>query len=181
MALNLLIGVGGTGAKVVEAALVAFLAGLGPPAVTVGFVDQDESNGNVDRTRDLLARSAAFRRLWSGERPDVLDFGDPAEGGLPFGRTVTDALTVPTAAVRQGAADGRPFVYRISAQSTVENTPVQLGVVDERAAVAEVLSGLRAGDRVIVGNVGTLGRGMKVVMAGEREGGGRRQAGGGPR
>ena len=95
MALNLLIGVGGTGAKVVEAALVSFLAGLGPPAVTVGFVDQDESNGNVDRARDLLARSAAFRRLWSGERPDVLDFGDPAEGGLPFGRTVTDALDPP--------------------------------------------------------------------------------------
>ncbi len=95
MALNLLIGVGGTGAKVVEAALVSFLAGLGPPAVTVGFVDQDESNGNVERARDLLARTAAFRRLWSGERPDVLDFGDPADGGLPFGRTVADALDPP--------------------------------------------------------------------------------------
>ena len=95
MALNLLIGVGGTGAKVVEAALVAFLAGLGPPSVTVGFVDQDESNGNVDRARDLLARSAAFRRLWSGERPDALDFGAPEEGGLPFGRVVVDALDPP--------------------------------------------------------------------------------------
>ena len=40
-------------------------------------------------------------------------------------------------------------------------------VVDDRAGVAEVLSGLSEGDRVIVGNLGTLGRGMQVIVAGE--------------
>jgi hypothetical protein len=30
---------------------------------------------------------------------------------------------------------------------------------------------LQAGDRVIVGNVGTIGRGMQVTIAGEEKGG----------
>jgi hypothetical protein len=51
---------------------------------------------------------------------------------------------------------------------------VQLGVVDERAGVAEVLDGLSGGDRVVVGNVGALGRGMQVIIAGEERNGPRR-------
>jgi hypothetical protein len=65
--LNLLLGVGGTGAKVVESALQAFLAGLGPQAVQVGFVDQDEANGNVKRARGLLGRMVDFQRRWTLE------------------------------------------------------------------------------------------------------------------
>jgi len=67
MATNILIGVGGTGAKVVEAVLHATAAGLGPDALTVGFVDQDQSNGNVSRSVQLLNTLAETRALWRAE------------------------------------------------------------------------------------------------------------------
>ena len=89
--------------------------------------------------------------------------------GRVISRTIEGALTVPTSSLRQSAENGRPYVYRVSPTNTVEVANVQTGVVDERRGVVEVLDGLRDGDRVIVGNVGTLGRGMKVVIAGGRE------------
>ena len=85
--------------------------------------------------------------------------------GRVVGRTVRDALVVPAAALRQGAGDGRPFVYRIRG-NTLDVAPVEVGVVDERAGIAEVRAGLEEGDRVVVGNVGTLGRGMRVEVLG---------------
>lgn len=89
--------------------------------------------------------------------------------GRVVSRTLTDVLIVPTAALRQGAEDGRPFVYRIDGK-TINVAPVQLGAVDERQGVAQVTEGLQAGERVIVGNVGTLGRGMQATIAGDEKG-----------
>ncbi|NUQ19647.1 MAG: RND transporter, partial [Gemmatimonadaceae bacterium] len=42
-------------------------------------------------------------------------------------------------------------------------------------ALTQIASGLREGDQVVVGNVGTLGRGMKVTIIGSdaQQGGGR--------
>jgi membrane fusion protein (multidrug efflux system) len=96
--------------------------------------------------------------------------------GRVVSRVVPGALVVPTSAVRQSADNGRPFVYRINGQ-TLDIATIQLGVVDERAGVAEVIDGLNAGDRVVIGNLGTLGRGMQVIIAGggeERRGSERR-------
>ena len=93
--------------------------------------------------------------------------------GRVVSRTLNNVLGVPTAALRQSPEDGKPFVYRIDGK-TINIAPVQLGAVDERLGVAQVTEGLQAGERVIVGNVGTLGRGMQVTIAGE-EPGGRRQ------
>jgi RND family efflux transporter MFP subunit len=104
--------------------------------------------------------------------------------GRAVGRTVNDALLVPTTALRQaqeqaGAASGtgsNSFVYRLRGQ-VVERAPVNLGLVDEAAGIAEVVDGLQAGDRVIVGNVGAVGQGTTVqILGGER---GRGQAAGG--
>ena len=67
MTTNVLIGVGGTGAKVVEAALYLFFAGLGPSKVIVGLVDQDKANGNLTRTRELLHDLMKFRRDFSAD------------------------------------------------------------------------------------------------------------------
>ena len=94
--------------------------------------------------------------------------------GRVVSRVVPNVLVVPTAAVRQSAEDGKPFVYRIAGR-LLDVASVQLGVVDERAGRAEVLDGLAEGDRVITGNVGSLGRGMQVIVAGE-EASGRRDA-----
>jgi RND family efflux transporter MFP subunit len=94
--------------------------------------------------------------------------------GRVVSRTLHDVLAVPTAALRQSPDDGRPFVYRIDG-TTINVAPVQLGAVDERLGVAQVTDGLQAGERVIVGNVGILGRGMQVTIAGEEKGGKSRQ------
>ena len=86
--------------------------------------------------------------------------------GRVVSRVASGALVVPTTAVRQSADDGRSFVYRLAGR-TLDVATVQLGIVDERNGRAEVLQGLAEGDRVVVGNVGTLGRGMQVIVAGE--------------
>jgi RND family efflux transporter MFP subunit len=94
--------------------------------------------------------------------------------GRVVSRTLNNVLGVPTAALRQSQEDGKPFVYRIDGK-TINVAPVQLGAVDERLGVAQVTGGLQPGERVIVGNVGTLGRGMHVTIVGEEQGGRRQQ------
>ena len=80
--------------------------------------------------------------------------------GRIVGRLIPEALVVPSAAIRQSQT-GTPFVYTIDGE-TVAQKNVQIGVVDDGAGIVEIVSGLEEGDRVIVGNVGTLGRGMQV-------------------
>lgn len=103
--------------------------------------------------------------------------GGTFASGRVVSRTVANSLIVPAAAIRQ-SANAQPFAYRI-ANGSLDLATVQLGIVDERSGTAEVLQGLAEGDRVIVGNVGTLGRGMQVIVAGE-EGSRRRDGPGAP-
>jgi RND family efflux transporter MFP subunit len=94
--------------------------------------------------------------------------GNTFATGRVIGRTVKDALVIPTAALRQSQQSSIPFVYRI-ADDVVEHAPVTLGVVDEALGAAEVVQGLKPGDRIIVGNIGTLGAGMRVsIISAER-------------
>lgn len=80
--------------------------------------------------------------------------------GRIVGRSIPQALVIPGAAIRH-SEDGSPYVYAIEGE-TVAQKPVQVGIVDNATGIAEIVSGLEEGDRVIVGNVGTLGRGMHV-------------------
>lgn len=91
--------------------------------------------------------------------------GGTAATGRIVLRTVPDALVVPTGAVRQQVEGGQRFVYRIAEQQ-LEPVDVGTGVVDDSRALTQIASGLREGDQVVVGNVGTLGRGMKVTIIG---------------
>ena len=90
--------------------------------------------------------------------------GGTFASGTIVSRTIGNALTVPIPAIRQ-AASGGSFVYKV-AGDVVEQPEVTVGVVNEAAGLAQILSGLAEGDRVIVGNVGTIGRGMKVQIIG---------------
>ena len=80
--------------------------------------------------------------------------------GRVVGRSIPQALVIPGAGVRQ-AENGSPYVYTIEGE-TVAQKPVQIGIVDDATGIVEITSGLEEGDRVIVGNVGTLGKGMQV-------------------
>jgi membrane fusion protein, multidrug efflux system len=97
--------------------------------------------------------------------------------GTVAARTIANAVVVPISAIRQGVG-GTSRVYRI-VDKKLEEAIVELGVRDDRAGVVEVTSGVQPGDVIVIGNVGTLGKGMKVeiIVPGAR--GGRGGAGGG--
>lgn len=61
MTSSFLLGVGGTGAKCVEAYLRLATCGVGPEASWIGLLDQDRSNGNSGRTVRALSEYAELR------------------------------------------------------------------------------------------------------------------------
>ena len=103
--------------------------------------------------------------------------GNAFATGRIVSRTVDGAIVIPNGAIRQAQGNDRPFVYRLDATDALERAPVSVGIVDESQAIAEIVEGLNPGDRIIVGNVGTLGAGMKVTIAGGGEGGGQQGRG----
>jgi multidrug efflux pump subunit AcrA (membrane-fusion protein) len=74
-----------------------------------------------------------------------------------------NVLTLPLSAVRRSRDENAPFVYKIDGDA-IAIAPVRLGVTDDARGAVEVLEGVSGNDRVIVGNVGTIGRGMRVQI-----------------
>ncbi|MBH5323305.1 tubulin-like doman-containing protein [Aurantiacibacter sediminis] len=74
--MNIIIGVGGTGAKVVEAVINLAAMGVGPNEMKVGFVDQDESNGNLNRARTVFEAYRRARNSWRGGSAHTIDGTD---------------------------------------------------------------------------------------------------------
>jgi membrane fusion protein, multidrug efflux system len=91
--------------------------------------------------------------------------------GTVLTRSIADAIAIPTSAIKQ-TATGKPIVYRIES-GVLDTASVQIGVTNERAGVAQIVTGLAAGDSVISGNVGTMGKGMKVQIITPNAGRGR--------
>jgi membrane fusion protein, multidrug efflux system len=89
--------------------------------------------------------------------------------GQVISRTIDNVLALPRDAVHQSQNGSEMFVYRIAGK-TIEVTTVTTGVTDERLGVIQIVQGLEAGDRVVSGNVGSLGRGMQVNIAGSDSG-----------
>ena len=96
--------------------------------------------------------------------------GNSFATGRIVSRTVDGAIVIPSTAIRQAQGADKPFVFRLDAGDALERAPVSVGIVDESQSIAEIVEGLKPGDRIIVGNVGTLGAGMKVTIAGGGEG-----------
>ena len=69
----------------------------------------------------------------------------------------TNALTVPTQAVINGPS---PAVFLVNQNHQLERQPVTLGL--ETPDKVEILSGLQAGDLVVVGNLGNCQAGQRV-------------------
>ena len=102
-------------------------------------------------------------------RDGALRAGTFATGRLVLG-TDTSVITVPLGAIRSRADASTPFVYRIVA-GVIDQASVRTGYIDDANGVAQILEGLEAGDRIVVGNVGMLGRGMQVqIVGGEQRG-----------
>ena len=156
-----------SGTLELAAAVPARQAGVVRVGQVVHFVaDGRRFDGKVARvspTIDPATRSVSV--YVQVPNPDNTLRGGTFATGRVVARTLSNVLAIPTAALRQGQEDGKPFVYRIDGK-TLNVAPVQLGAVDEQQGVAQVTEGLQAGDKIVVGNVGTLGRGMQVTIAG---------------
>jgi RND family efflux transporter MFP subunit len=85
--------------------------------------------------------------------------------GRVINRKVDGALVIPVAGIRQTQGTNASYVWRVDG-TVLAQANIQLGIVDDAAGLAEVTDGLREGDRIIVGNVGTLGNGMQVQLLG---------------
>ena len=114
----------------------------------------------VSPTVDALSRSVTvFVQVPNGN--GALKGGTFATGTV-LARTIANAIVVPASAVKQ-AAGGKLLVYTIE-QGVLDTASVQVGVKDDQAGIVQVLSGLSVGDSVVSGNVGSLGKGMKVQI-----------------
>jgi membrane fusion protein (multidrug efflux system) len=152
-----------------EAAVPARFAGDVRPAMPVRFnAGGREMTGRVARVSPTInpANRSVTIYLQLPNPGNTLK-GNTFATGRIVARTIDGTIVVPTSAIRYGQQQNAPFVYRI-ATDAVEYQPVQLGVVDEGKGVVQITSGLEVGDRVIVGNVGAIGRGVKVRIAGGR-------------
>lgn len=94
--------------------------------------------------------------------------GNSLATGNVVASTVNGAMLVPTSALHQTADSGKTYVYRVNT-GKIEQVYITLGVVNDQAALAQVLSGLALGDKLMVGNLGTLSPGTEVqVIGGDR-------------
>jgi membrane fusion protein (multidrug efflux system) len=115
----------------------------------------------VSPTVDPLSRSVTvYVQVPNGD--GALKGGTFATGTL-LARNIPGAITVPISAIRQTVGSGQ-IVYRIE-KGTLDTAGVTVGVRDDRSGLAEIVSGVTVGDTVVSGNVGSLGRGMKVQIA----------------
>lgn len=73
MAVNIVIGMGGTGSKLIESFAHLCAAGLGPEEeVLIGLIDQDVANGNTNRTAACLNRYMKLREELRASGKDPL-------------------------------------------------------------------------------------------------------------
>ncbi len=61
---NVLIGIGGTGSRVIESVVHLCAAGLGPDKLHVFIIDPDQGNGNLTRTKQLIKKYTELRALY---------------------------------------------------------------------------------------------------------------------
>ncbi len=61
---NVLIGIGGTGSRVIESVVHLCAAGLGPERLHIFMIDPDQGNGNLTRTKQLIKKYTELRALY---------------------------------------------------------------------------------------------------------------------
>lgn len=159
------------------AAVPARAAGMVRVGQPVRFVaDGRDFGGRVARvspTIDVTTRSVTV--YVEVANPSGAIRGGTFATGQVVSRTASNVLAIPQNAIHYSPDGTSQYAYRI-VNDAVEHATLRTGVTDDRLGLVEVLEGLQAGDRIITGNVGNVGRGMRVSIAGGADG--RRGAGG---
>jgi membrane fusion protein, multidrug efflux system len=80
-------------------------------------------------------------------------------------RTLTNAVTVPTAAIQRGSPNGQQgsYVYVVKSDNTVTVQPISIGPTD--GSMTAVSTGLSAGDHVVIDGADRLREGLHVSVA----------------
>jgi RND family efflux transporter MFP subunit len=161
-----------------QASIPARLAGQIRTSQVVRFASGTRNfNGRVARISPTInPQSRALEFYVEVPNRDGAIKGNSFVTGKVIGEVVSDAVLIPTSAVRQTQQTSEPFVFAI-VNNTVERRPVTLGIVDETVGLAQVAEGLAAGDRIVAGSVGTVGTGTKVTIVSDERTAGARSAG----
>lgn len=121
MSANFFLGIGGTGAKCVEAFARLSFCGLGPPSVWVGLLDQDRSNGNAGRAVSVLQDMNEVRAALRSQ--GLNDLGDS--------RLLGTAVEKPKA--------GWAWAPEEKSSTTLERSIAYGGLAPQQAALADAL------------------------------------------
>jgi membrane fusion protein, multidrug efflux system len=159
------------------AAVPARAAGLVRVGQPVRFVaDGRDFGGRVARVSPTIDPSTRSITVYvEVPNPSGALRGGTFATGQVVSRTVSNVLAIPRDAIHYSADGNSQYAYRI-VNDAIEYANLKVGVTDDRLGLVEVVEGLKAGDRIITGNVGNVGRGMRVSIAGGGEN--RRGAGG---
>jgi membrane fusion protein, multidrug efflux system len=111
-------------------------------------------DSQIDTTTGTVKVRAQF------DNPDLALFPNQFVNAQLLVKTLTDVVTVPTAAVQRGAPGA--YVYVINANDTVSVRPITIGPTD--GPLAAVTSGLSAGERVVVDGTDRLRDGARVTV-----------------
>ncbi|MEO5568472.1 MAG: efflux RND transporter periplasmic adaptor subunit [Gemmatimonadaceae bacterium] len=160
------------------AAVPARAAGMVRVGQPVRFVADGRNFGGrvarVSPTVDVTTRSVTV--YVEVANPSGALRGGTFATGQVVSRTASNVLAIPQNAIHYSPDGTSQYAYRI-VNDAIEHATLRTGVTDDRLGLVEVLEGLQAGDRIITGNVGNVGRGMRVSIAGGADG--RRGAAGG--
>lgn len=132
------------------------------------FADGREIEGRVARISPTIDPASQSVTVYvQVPNTDGALKGNTFATGQIIERALPNSLLVPQSAIRQPAAGSgnELFVWRLVG-GALERAPVVLGIVDEARGVVQVISGLAAGDEIVIGNVGMLGAGMQVQLIG---------------
>jgi multidrug efflux system membrane fusion protein len=79
--------------------------------------------------------------------------------------TLTNVVTVPTAAIQRGSPNGQPgsYVYVVKSDNTVSVKPISIGPTD--GSMTAVNTGLAAGDQVVIDGADRLREGLHVNVS----------------
>ena len=134
---NFIIGIGGTGAKCLEHLIHCCSSGLGPEDLWAGMVDQDEANGNVNRTKILLNKYFNLRKALREEGKQ--DLGKDSDLFKTNIITTHDPVWLPMKGANPSL---REFIYYDSLKPEVRNLINCLYDPEERAL--DLSEGFRA-------------------------------------
>ena len=144
-------------AQVPEAELRLVRAGMG------ATIASDQAAGATGRVRIVTPEVDAQTRL--GVARVALNPGSGLRPGM-YARAVIDVGAQPAVVVPSDAIvfrEGKSGVYVIDARNAVHFTPIATGA--RNGAMIQVVSGLQAGQRVVVQGAGFLGEGDTVTVS----------------